>query len=121
MAAAATMTIAACGGGGGGTPAPTPTPTPGGPTITITANGVSPNDLTVAPGSRVSFVNNDSRPHDMASDPHPDHTQCPALNVGLIQAGQTRQTQNLNSVGTCGFHDHNLPANTSLQGRVRIQ
>jgi plastocyanin len=90
-------------------------------TITITANGVSPSSVTVAPGSRVTFVNNDSRPHDMASDPHPAHTDCPAVNVGFLQAGQSGTTQNLNTVRTCGFHDHNQPDVTSLQGTIRIQ
>jgi plastocyanin len=99
------------GGGGGGTAA----------TITITANGVSPKDVTVAAGSRVTFVNNDNRPHDMSSDPHPEHTDCPTVTVGFIQVGQSATTQNLNTPRTCGFHDHNQPTTTSLQGSIRIQ
>jgi plastocyanin len=106
------------GGGGGGGGGNTGTIAA---TITITANGVSPSSVTVAPGSRVTFVNNDSRPHDMASDPHPAHTDCPAVNVGFLQAGQSGTTQNLNTVRTCGFHDHNQPDVTSLQGTIRIQ
>lgn len=103
------------GGGGGGTGGTV------GATITITASGVSPKEVTVAPGSRVTFVNNDTRPHDMASDPHPAHTDCPAVSVGFLQAGQSGTTQNLNTVRACGFHDHNQDANTSLQGTIRIQ
>jgi plastocyanin len=73
-------------------------------------------------GTRVTFVNNDSRPHDMASNPHPEHTDCPAINdVGFLQANQSRQTGNLVTVRTCGFHDHNEPTNTSLQGSIVIQ
>jgi plastocyanin len=106
------------GGGGGGGGGNTGTIAA---TITITANGVSPSSVTVAPGSRVTFVNNDSRPHDMASDPHPAHTDCPGLNVGFLQAGQSGTTQNLNTVRTCGFHDHNQPDVVSLQGTIRIQ
>ena len=100
------------GGGTGGTVAAT---------ITITAAGVSPSSVTVSPGQRVTFVNNDSRPHDMASDPHPAHTDCPEVNVGFLQAGQGGTTQNLNTVRTCGFHDHNQPDVRSLQGTIRIQ
>ena len=37
-----------------------------------TARGVNPQRITVPLGSRVTFVNNDSAPHDMASDPHPE-------------------------------------------------
>jgi plastocyanin len=103
------------GGGGGGTGGTV------GATITITASGVSPQNVTVAPGSRVTFVNNDTRPHDMSSDPHPAHTDCPAVSVGFLQAGQSGTTQNLNTVRTCGFHDHNQSDVTSLQGTIRIQ
>jgi len=100
------------GGGGGGTSAAT---------ITITAAGVSPSSVTVSAGSRVTFVNNDSRPHDMNSDPHPEHTDCPEINVGFLSAGQSGTTQNLNRVRTCGFHDHNQPDVQSLKGTIRIQ
>ena len=103
------------GGGGGGTGGTVSA------TITITAAGVSPSSVTVSPGQRVTFVNNDSRPHDMASDPHPEHNQCPEINVGFLQAGQSGTTQNLNTVRTCGFHDHNQPDVRSLQGTIRIQ
>src|SRR5215467_11459320 len=60
-------------------------------TITITSAGVSPNPLRVALGSQVTFVNNDSVAHDMQSDPHPEHTDCPALaQVGFLSPGQSR-------------------------------
>lgn len=105
------------GGGGGGTPPPA------GTTITITGSGVSPKSLTVARGSQVTFVNNDSRPHDMASDPHPTHNSCPEIEngVGFMTPGQTKQTGNLNTVRTCGYHDHNLNQDTSLHGTITIQ
>ena len=113
-----------CGGGYStpASPSPSPNPTPGGATITITSAGVSPRTVTIATGSRVTFVNNDTRVHDMASDPHPDHTACPAINdVGFLQPGQTRTTGNLNTPRSCGFHDHNQPTTTSLQGTIVIQ
>jgi plastocyanin len=90
-------------------------------TITITAAGVSPKNVTVTPGSRVTFVNNDSRRHDMSSDPHPSHTDCPEVNVGDLGPGQSGTTQNLNISRNCGFHDHNQPGVTSLEGTIRIQ
>ncbi len=119
MAAAA----AACGGsssptspgGGGGTGTP-------GATITITTSGVDQKSVTIAMGQRVRFVNNDTRSHDMSSDPHPTHTDCPEVNqVGVIQVGQTKETGNFVTARTCGFHDHNLPTNASLQGQIVIR
>ena len=105
---------------------PSPAPTPPGPststtTITLTSSGASPRDITVSVGSRVTFVNNDTAPHDMNSDPHPEHTSCPEINVGFIAGGQSRATNNLNTARTCTYHDHNQPTNTSLQGTIRIQ
>jgi plastocyanin len=91
-------------------------------TITITAAGVSPKDIQVSPGARVTFVNNDTRAHQMASDPHPEHTDCSEINqVGLLTPGQSRQTGNLNAVRTCGFHDHDQPAVASLLGSIVIR
>lgn len=91
-------------------------------TITITSAGANPLRIEVALGTRVRFVNNDSRPHNMASDPHPTHTDCPAINqVGLLQPGQIRETGNLVEVRTCGFHDHDNPTSQTLQGSITIR
>ncbi len=107
------------GGTGGGSTGGGTTTT----TITIGADGrVSPASVTVSPGSRVTFVNNHNRPHDMSSDPHPSHEDCPEINqVGFLQAGQTRTTGNLNTVRRCGFHDHNEPSNAGLIGSITIR
>jgi hypothetical protein len=90
--------------------------------ITITNTGVNPSELVVALGAAVLFVNNDSRSHDMSSDPHPDHGDCPAINlVGRLVSGQSRETGNLVVARTCGFHDHDNPTSASLQGRLVIR
>ena len=70
----------------------------------------------------MTFVNNDNAAHDMASDPHPVHTDCTELNlVGFLSAGQSRTSGNLNTARACGFHDHNRPDDTSLQGTITVQ
>lgn len=126
-ALAAALLLASCGGGSSSTPTSPTTPgTPGTPTvtttITITATGVSPKDIQVSPGARVTFVNNDTRAHQMTSDPHPEHTDCSEINqVGVLSPGQSRQTGNLNTIRTCGFHDHDLPAVSNLTGTIVIR
>ena len=114
--------LPAC-GGGSSTPSPSPTPSPGDTaTITIANNAVSPRNITIARGSQVTFVNNDSRTHEMYSNPHPEHTDCPEINdVGSLDAGQSRQTGNMNTVRTCGYHDHNQSTVVSLQGTITVQ
>ena len=101
---------------------PTPTPTPGGGTITIASNAVSPRNITIARGSQVTFVNNDSRTHEMFSNPHPEHTDCEEINqVGFLTPGQRRNTGNLNNRKTCGYHDHELFPQTQWMGKIIIQ
>jgi plastocyanin len=102
------------GGGGGGTPTNT---------ITIGADGrVSPASITIAVGSRVTFVNSHNRNHDMASDPHPSHEDCPAMDqVGFLTPGQTKTSGNFTVARRCGFHDHNDPGNSGLFGSITVQ
>jgi plastocyanin len=128
-ALAAALTMAACGdggpsapsgggggGGGGGNPGTIAA------TITISATGVSPASVTVAPGSRVDFVNNSGDVRNMFSDPHPAHTDCTELNqVGTLGNGQSRATGNLTTVRTCSYHDHNFPDEARWKGSIRIQ
>ena len=108
---------------GGNTPPTGPTPPATVYRVTIASTGaVSPVELVVPPGTRVLFTNNHSVPHEMGSDPHPDHTLCPEINqVGLLRPGETRETGNLVLVRTCGYHDHNDFENKSLQGRIVIR
>jgi plastocyanin len=114
--------IVSCGGSspsGPSDPGGTPTPST---TITLTSSGTNPAAVTVPPGTRVLFVNSDGRNHNMTSNPHPDHTDCPEINsVGFISPGQRRETGNLNTIRTCGFHDHDDPNNARFQGRIVIQ
>jgi plastocyanin len=101
------------GGGGGGNQTQT---------ITVNSSGANPRTLTVTPGTRVLFINNDSSIHEMSSDPHPFHEDCPELNqVGHLNPGQRRESGNLVTTRTCGFHDHANPGTASLQGTITIR
>ena len=119
IAAACAMGLS-CGGGSSTPTEPTdPVLTN---TITISASGVSPKDIQITAGTRVLFTNSDSRTHNMASDPHPDHTDCPEINnIGLIATGQTKETGNLNAIRLCRFHDHDLPNSENLKGTITIR
>jgi plastocyanin len=123
---AALVTIAACGSSPSSPSNPGPitgSPGPSGATITIGANGaVSPTQVQITAGQSVTFINNDSRTHDMSSDPHPSHTDCPQLNAaGGLSPGQTKLTNAFPAARTCGFHDHNSPDVAALTGRIVIQ
>ena len=118
--AAGILLMPAC--GSSGNPAGPPPPPMEGTTVTITSAGVSPKNLLVSPGTQVTFVNNDTRDHEIDSDQHPEHMDCPAINnVDLIVPGQSKQTGNLNVVRSCGYHDHLRFENASLRGTITIQ
>jgi plastocyanin len=126
------LMLAACGGSSSNSsnpagPSPTtPTTTPAGAvnttTITIQNNVATPKDIIVPLGSQVTFINNDNRQHDMESNPHPEHTECPALaQAGFLNPGQSRQTGNLTTARICGYHDHILADVAGLQGSITVR
>ena len=124
-AGAAGLLIAACGGSSttpGTVTPPGNTPQVMTNTITITSGGASPRNVQIALGTRVLFDNKDTRSHNMTSDPHPDHNDCPDLNqVGFLAPGQSRETGNLVTARTCGFHDHDNPSQGLLTGQIVIR
>jgi plastocyanin len=126
--------LAACGGGGssnpngntppGSTP-PTTTlpPATSGATFTISSAGVvTPKEVTISVGQSVTVVNNHTSSHEIQSDPHPLHTDCPPTNlVGVLVPGQSRSSGAFPTARTCGFHDHGDSENANLQGRIVIR
>jgi len=117
-----------CGGGGGSGYNNNPPAGPGGGTgtstavITIGADGsVTPAEVRIGLRDRVQFVNRDSRPHQPQSNPHLQHTECPAINdVGVLQPGESRTSGTFDIEKACGFHDHMNPDTTRLYGTIRV-
>ncbi len=116
---------AAC--GSVSTPA-SPTPPPAGsppasgpPTVTITATGVSPREVSVAVGGTVTFVNRDIIPHDVAGGPDPATPDCREIDaVGFLAPGQIRQTAPLPTARICEYHDHGYHS-PLFNGRIIIR
>jgi len=94
-----------------------------GATVTIANGVVNPATVTVAVGQTVTFINNDNRAHEIASNPHPQHGTCPGIEAGLgsLGAGQTRTTRAFANSGSCGYHDHLDDSNPNLRGTINVQ
>ncbi len=91
------------------------------PTVTILPSGVSPAEITVAVGDRVTFVNGDVQPHDTAGGPDPATRDCPEIDaVGFLLPGQSRQTAPMRLARTCDYHDHSNHA-AIFNGRIIIR
>jgi plastocyanin len=89
--------------------------------VTITANGVSPKELTIQLGGTVTFVNNDRIPHDMAGGPDPQHPDCPESDVvGFLTPGQQRASAPFPRARTCEYHDHNFHS-PIMNGQIVIR
>jgi plastocyanin len=98
-------------------------PSPGdNPVVTITATGVTPTEVRVPRFGRVTFVNNDTRAHEINSDPIDTHTDCPAVNgVGLLNPGQSGDTGTFSVSRVCGFHDHTRETDPAFKGRIVVE
>ena len=126
----ALILVVACGGGGGGNGGPTGpgpgtgggAPGPIGATITIANGRVSPASVSITVGQSVNFVNNDGTVRNVSSDPHPIHTDCPAINaVGNLSNGQSRATNALTTARVCGFHNHDFPDDNNFKGTIDVR
>ena len=105
-----------------GTFPPSGGPLPTTPTITITPNGMSPLELTINVGQRVTWVNDDSRPHDVVGGKDPANPDCPEITqAGFIQPGQRAETGAFTQAKTCEYHDHTMLSVPAFQGRIFIR
>jgi plastocyanin len=113
-AIAADVLLSAC-----GSLAPSPQPLK----VTISATGVSPASLAEPLGTVVQFFNQDSQVHDIRSNPHPSHTDCPELNTGQIPPGNwVNVTGSVSHAGqTCGYHDETRPDDVRFQGTIMVR
>lgn len=86
-------------------------------TITYTNGGFSQSTITVKAGSAVTIKNDSSRVLQFDSDPHPQHTDNPELNIGNVAPGQSKSFT-VTKTGTHGFHNH---ANASHNGLLVVE
>lgn len=120
-----TALTASCGGGSPPLPveASSVTPPPAAPaaTVSITPAGMRPSVLTVAIGTRVTFVNNDVIPHDIAGGPDPQNPDCHEIDAaGFLTPGQSRQTAPLPVARDCDYHDHSFHS-ALFTGRILVR
>ena len=119
-----TLAVAGCVACGDDSPA-APSANPGSPTtsntFTIADATVTPTTLVIQAGERVVFVNTDDVDHDMSSDKHPTHLDCPAINqAGFLRPGESRESGNFVRAETCAFHDHLNPDKSSMRGMIVV-
>ncbi|MBI2597228.1 cupredoxin domain-containing protein [Candidatus Daviesbacteria bacterium] len=74
--------------------------------VEYSSQGFNPRTITIKAGQAVTWINKDTNPVEVSSNPHPTHTDYPPLNeVGLIQPGQSKSFT-FPQAGKYGYHDH---------------
>lgn len=116
-----TLTLTGCGAYASPTDPGSP-PGQEGAIVTITSSGVEPKTVTIDVGQSVTFVNDDSIAHNMASDPFPRYSDCPAVNrVGSLEAGRRMQTGAFTVARSCGYHDLLRNADVRWHGTINVR
>ncbi len=77
-------------------------------TVEITRAGFVPATIAVKKGTVVVWTNTDSLPHQVASDPHPNHDKLKGLFSDPLTNGKSFSFT-FNKSGTFTYHDHLNP------------
>ena len=87
-------------------------------TISMTSSGFEPSTVTVAAGTKVTFVNNDSVEHWPASAFHPSHLELPGFDALEGVAPGASYSFTFEETGNWKLNDHLIP---SMFGSVVVQ
>jgi len=85
--------------------------------IIYSDSGFAPASINVKVGQSVVFKNTSSKAVRVNSAPHPSHTLYPELNLGSINAGESKSVTVTNT-GTKKYHNH---LNPSENGSIVVQ
>lgn len=82
--------------------------------ITYDETGFQPKQITIAKGSTVNFTNKTQLSMWVASDPHPEHTDYPGLDAGVIAGdhippGNPSFSFKFDKPGKWRYHNHSVP------------
>jgi plastocyanin len=89
--------------------------------IMIMEGRAVPDELTIAVGERVTFMNHDRTTYTIAGGREPSTPDCPEVNVvGSLTSGNTRNTETFTTAKTCDFHV-SRDRSTLLTGRIIVR
>lgn len=87
--------------------------------VSIGSQGFEPASLRIAPGTRVTWENNDEAQHQVASDPHPSHDAVPGLfDPEPMNRGDTFSFI-FTAPGKYTYHDHLNPF--EIKGEIVVE
>lgn len=90
---------------------PEPTVTSRQVIVEITKDGFVPATLSIPKGTRVTWVNKGSGSHQVAANPHPEHSSVQGLDSRSPIGSDNSYSYTFDQPGTYTYHDHMNPAN----------
>lgn len=85
--------------------------------IVYSDSGFAPASLNAKVGQKVVFKNTSTKAVQVNSAPHPAHTLYPELNVGVVNAGESKSTT-FAKAGSYKYHNH---LNASENGSIVVE
>jgi hypothetical protein len=89
-------------------------------TVAITSSGLSTKEISLGSGESLRFENQDSVAHQIASNPHPTHSDCSEMNGPSLSPGDGFTVTGAATARDCGFHDHLNAEDARFQGVVHM-
>ncbi|MEI9914277.1 MAG: cupredoxin domain-containing protein [Candidatus Saccharibacteria bacterium] len=86
--------------------------------VSVTSTGFYPASIEVVRGQAVVWVNNDSKPHQIASDPYPSDNTLASLNSENSLLANDAYTYIFDKAGVYTYHDN---LNPKLEGSVVVK
>lgn len=86
--------------------------------IQITTSGFIPSTIKIKPNTEVTWVNEDTAPHIVASDPYPTHTDLPSLVSPKALGNKETYTYLFTKPNTIHYHDDLHPL---LSGLIQVK
>lgn len=77
--------------------------------VSTTKDGFTPQTIQVKKGQSVTWINTDKSPHQVASDPHPTHTNLPGFDSQEALTLNDSFTFTFEKTGTFTYHDNLNP------------
>lgn len=85
--------------------------------VRITAQGFEPSVISVKKGTKITWVNDDDKMHQVVSNPHPSHEGLSGLKSEILNNEQTYE-YTAGQTGSYGYHDE---INPIINGTIEVQ
>ena len=87
----------------------------------IMPSGVTPAEIIIPVGERVTFMNHDTVPHAVAGGSEPAKPDCPEIDaVGMLGPGELKSTAPFLAAKTCEYHNPRVQS-AAFKGRIVIR